>query len=145
MVSWPKNRHDSFFAKSAKPTPTPSMGSAYLVIFMAIIHPVMVVPIFAPQITPIACCSSIRPALTNPTTITVVTELLWIVHVTKIPTATAIRRFAVNALTACLSLSPAIFCRESDMACIPYMNNPSPPIVLKIMVWSKKTLLTFRV
>ena len=42
MVSWPKNFHDSFFAKSAKPTPTPSMGSAYLVIFMAIIHPVMV-------------------------------------------------------------------------------------------------------
>ncbi len=40
----------------------------------ATIHPVTVVPIFAPRITPIAWINSIKPAFTKLTTITVVAD-----------------------------------------------------------------------
>ena len=39
-------------------------------------HPVTVVPIFAPMITPIACVRFIIPAFTKPTTMTVVADEL---------------------------------------------------------------------
>ena len=42
------------------------------------IHAVIVVPILAPMMTPIACAREIKPALTNPTTSTVVAELDWV-------------------------------------------------------------------
>ena len=45
-------------------------------IFIEMIQPVIVVPILAPKMTPMACARFIRPAFTKPTTITVVTEEL---------------------------------------------------------------------
>ena len=45
----------------------------------------VVVPIFAPIITPIACVKFIRPVLTKPTTITVVAEELCISVVMRKP------------------------------------------------------------
>ena len=44
-------------------------------------HPVTVVPMLAPMMTWIACLKFISPEFTNPTTITVVAEELWIIAV----------------------------------------------------------------
>ncbi len=92
------------------------------------IHAVTVVPIFAPIITPTACERLIMPALTNPTTITVVAELLWIIAVIPAPTNIAIRRFLVRKLINFFTLSPADFCSPSAIICIPYRKRPRPPI-----------------
>ena len=66
------------FLTKLKKTPTPTIGSATfesenLNPSHAITHAVVVVPKFAPIITPIASLSVKSPALTKPTTITVVT------------------------------------------------------------------------
>ena len=51
-------------------------------------HPVTVVPMLAPSITPIAEIRFIRPAFTNDTTITVVADDDWITTVIKNPVRT---------------------------------------------------------
>ncbi len=56
----------------AKPTTTATR--AYFVILNAMICAVIVVPISAPMITPMDCCTDIRPAETKPMTSTVVTD-----------------------------------------------------------------------
>ncbi len=56
----------------------------------------MVVPICAPRITPMAWRRVISPALTNPTTMTVVALLLCMMVVTNIPTRIPIRGFLVK-------------------------------------------------
>lgn len=56
------------------------------------IIPVMVVPIFAPIIIAVACIKLITPAFTNPITITLVAEELWINAVTEAPTPTPAKR-----------------------------------------------------
>lgn len=71
-------------------TPTPIIGSAMsarenLKPKIAISHAVVVVPKFAPIITPIASRRVSRPALTKLTTITVVTVELWTVMVMNVP------------------------------------------------------------
>ena len=54
--------------------PMAIMASAYLVTLKAIIWAVMVVPMLAPIITPIDCCSDMRQAEIKPTSSTVVTD-----------------------------------------------------------------------
>ena len=56
----------------------------------------MVVPIFAPNITDIACGRLMSPALTNPMTMTVVAELLWRTAVTSAPAKAPIKGFLVR-------------------------------------------------
>ena len=72
---------DSFliFLYETSKKPTPNMGTAKAEILNLkpnrdTIHAVMVVPIFAPKITPTDCLSVSNPAFTNDTTITVVAE-----------------------------------------------------------------------
>ena len=91
------------------------------------IHDVTVVPILAPIITPTAWVKFISPALTNPTTITVVAELDWIIAVTAAPKVTAKKRFAVNNPNKSFILPPADFCNPSAIICMPKRNIPKPP------------------
>lgn len=58
-------------------------------------HDVIVVPILAPIITPIACDSLIIPEFTKPTTITVVADDDWITAVTKAPSMMALKGLEV--------------------------------------------------
>ena len=64
------------------------MGRAKSSILIPIINAVIVVPMLAPMITPIACRKVISPALTKPTVMTVVPEEVWISTVTTMPTMT---------------------------------------------------------
>ncbi len=88
---------------------------------------VMVVPILAPIITPMACSSLMRPAFTKLTHITVVAPEDWIIAVTTRPAATLANRFTVNASRMRLILSPAAFCSPSPILNMPYRNKPTPP------------------
>ena len=90
---------------------------------------VIVVPILAPIITPIAWGKLIIPALTNPTTITVVALLLCITIVTTIPTKTPIITLLVSSSIILLSFDPADFWSPSPIRFIPYKNRPRPPII----------------
>ena len=80
---------------------------------------VIVVPILAPIIIPAACAKLISPALTKPTTITVVALLLWITIVTIAPIATPIRRLLVTFSRIDFKPSPAAFSSPSPINFIP--------------------------
>ncbi len=97
----------------------------------AIIQAVMVVPIFAPIITPTDAISESRPAFTKLTIITVVADEDCIVVVTKIPVKTPFIRLLVIAARICLILLPATFCKASLMSFIPYKNSPNAPISVR--------------
>ena len=90
-------------------------------------HAVIVVPMFAPIMTPTACVSVKIPAFTNPTTITVVAPELWIIAVINAPRPMAIKRLFVSIPRNCCIFPPAVFCIPSDIICIPYKNIPRPP------------------
>ena len=75
----------------------------------ATIHAVIVVPMFAPKMTPTDCCSVIKPALTNDTTITVVAPEDWIIIVIKQPVNTAAKRLLVIIAKKRCKLFPALF------------------------------------
>jgi hypothetical protein len=90
--------------------PKPIAGRAKSDNLKAISWAVMVVPIFAPIITPTACVRVIRPAFTKLTNMTVVAAELWIIPVTRAPTKTPIHVLLVSAFRIPLSLSPAAFC-----------------------------------
>jgi hypothetical protein len=55
-------------------TPVAMAGKASFVSLKAMSWAVTVVPTLAPKIMPTACCSVIRPAVTNPMSITVVAD-----------------------------------------------------------------------
>ncbi len=82
-------------------------------------HPVTVVPILAPMITPIACARFIRPALTNPTTMTVVADELWITAVIAAPSITPVSLFLVSTSRSDFILFPAAFSSPCAIICIP--------------------------
>ena len=83
----------------------------------------------APMITPMPCANSMTPLLTNPTTITVVTELDCTTVVTTTPTIVAAIRLFVTALIMCRRPAPATACIPSDMFFMPSRNSPSPPTI----------------
>ena len=101
------------------PKPPATIISAYFVILKATICAVMVVPIFAPKITPIACDRLISPAVTKPTTITVVTEEDWTTAVTPAPVNTPAIRLPVNFSRITFIRSPANTFSESVINSIP--------------------------
>ena len=82
-------------------------------------HPVTVVPTLAPMMTPIACVRSIIPAFTNPTTITLVAEELWITAVIAAPSITPVNLFLVNASKRDFILFPAAFSSPCAIICMP--------------------------
>ena len=93
----------------------------------AMICAVIVVPIFAPKIMEIACGNVIKPALTNPITITVVALLLCKTAVTNAPANTPMIGFFVSNPKIYRIRSPAAFCKPSLIISIPNKNNANPP------------------
>jgi hypothetical protein len=93
----------------------------------------MVVPISAPRITPMDCVRVMTPALTNPTTKTVVIELDCIMDVTISPTASPLNLLLVTVLIIFLRPSPATACMPFDMLFMPMRKRANPPISWKIM------------
>ena len=96
------------------------------------IQEVMVVPIFAPMIMPIACESFIMPEFTKPTTMTVVAEDDWMTAVTPAPKSTANMELDVRRSKSSSNFPPETFSRPLPMTLIPYRNNASPPINVNI-------------
>ena len=103
------------------------------------IQEVIVVPILAPMIIPIAWDSFIIPEFTKPTTITVVAEEDWMTAVTNAPSPTAFKRLEVNFSNNLSNRPPEnfsnnlsnrppeSFSRPFPMVSIPYRNNARPP------------------
>ena len=81
----------------------------------------------APIITPMAWRSVIRPALTKPTSMTVVALLLWMTAVTAAPTTTPLSSVDVRADSTLLILSPAARRSPSPSSVMPYKKRPRPP------------------
>ena len=96
------------------------------------IHAVMVVPTLEPMITLMACRRSMSPELTNPTTITVVAEELWMIAVMPHPAAKPVSLPDVIFSRSERSLSPARLSRALPMMSIPNRNRHNPPINDKI-------------
>ncbi|OPZ73710.1 MAG: hypothetical protein BWY82_01033 [Verrucomicrobia bacterium ADurb.Bin474] len=88
---------------------------------------VVVVPMLAPMIIPIASVRVSSPALTKLTIITVVADDDWTRQVTENPVPTAAKRFCVTVRMALRSWSPESFCSDSDMIFIPKRNMPRLP------------------
>ena len=87
--------------------------------FMDTIHAVMVVPMLAPMMTPTAWVRLRTPALTKPTTMTVVAPLLWMIAVITAPRAMAATRLLVSIPRKRLIFPPAVFCIPSAMMFMP--------------------------
>ena len=98
----------------------------------ATIQPVTVVPMFAPNITPIAEKRFISPAFTKDTTMTVVADDDWMTTVIKKPVITDSNLLPVIISSVLLSLPDADFCNPSDNICIPNKKSPTEPIILTI-------------
>lgn len=64
----------SCLEKNSMPKPTATISMAALETLNATICAVIVVPIFAPMMTPMDCAMDISPAVTKPTTSTIVTD-----------------------------------------------------------------------
>ncbi len=118
----PQLRPLSFPAKK-KGSPIPTIGSASLATsnfpIRATIHAVVVVPRFAPMITPMAWISVSRPAFTKETTRTVDADDDWTRVVVKKPVRIPLKRVLVMPARAVRMRSPAIFCTPSDITFIP--------------------------
>ena len=80
---------------------------------------VIVVPIFAPKITPTDCRKDIMPAFTKPTTMTVVAEEDWMTMVTTIPISSALNTLPVIFSSVFSSLEPAARSKPFPMVVIP--------------------------
>ena len=92
------------------------------------IQDVMVVPMLAPIIMPMAWESFIIPEFTNPTSITVVAEEDCIRAVTPAPSSTAFKGFDVSFSKICSSRPPDMRSSPLPSTFIPYRNKESPPI-----------------
>ena len=79
------------------------------------------------MMTPMACVSVSKPALTKLTTITVVADEDWITVVIPKPVITPLRGLEVMAERNPRSLSPAAFCSPELIKFIPYRNIPNAP------------------
>ncbi len=96
-------------------------------IFKETKNAVVVVPMLAPMITPVAWTRVSNPELTNPITITVVAELDCIKTVTITPTNTALMGLPVTLFRINCNLEPAAFSRPSPIIFMPYRKRPNPP------------------
>ena len=89
-------------------------------------YAVIVVPMFAPMITVVAWNSDISPALTKPTTMTVVAEELWMIAVTAVPMPTPARRLLLVLSNQPRRRLVASFSMLSDNTLNPNKKAPSP-------------------
>ena len=95
----------------------------------------------APMITPMALLRDKSPALTKPTTITVVALEDWMTAVTSRPTSTAVNLLRVRASSRRFILLPAACSRPSPIVLIPNKNSPRPPSNEKTVVTSMRNFL----
>ena len=93
--------------------------------------PVTVVPMLAPMMIQTAWFRVIMPALTKPTTMTVVAEEDWMTAVMAAPTSTPKNRLAVRRSRICFIRLPAAASRPELIICMPYKNRARPPNRLK--------------
>ena len=89
---------------------------------------------FAPMIIDVACARVMTPALTKPTTMTVVADELWMTIVTPVPTAIPANLLLLILLNTDLSLLPATDSRFSLMILSAIRNTPRPPKSVKIVL-----------
>ena len=103
--------------------PTRNAGHTTLVILNEnpadMIHALIVVPMFAPMMTDMACANDNSAAFTNDTVITVVAAEDCTATVTKAPVATPENLFVVIAPNRWRNCGPAIFCRASLITFMP--------------------------
>ena len=119
----PVLRHPGFLQNDII-TPNPTSGSASdesssLKPRAAIIQAVVVVPRFAPIITPILSRKVSKPAFTKLTTITVVAEDDCITAVTRVPEKTPLKRFPAIERMTVRRRSPETFWSPSLISFIP--------------------------
>ena len=93
----------------------------------ATICAVTVVPISAPRMTPIACDSDIKPAVTKPTSMTVVTEEDWMIAVTKAPVSRPMIRLVVSLPKIAFMRLPATLFSASAICSMPKRKTARPP------------------
>ena len=113
--------------KQCRRTPARSRTGAASETCRAISCAVMVVPMFAPKITPAAWCRSMSPARTKPTTMTVVAEEDCTTMVKTRPTSSPRKRLRVRISRKRRRLSPAARSSPSPICFIPKRKSPSPP------------------
>src|SRR5262249_47864200 len=89
------------------------------------------------RITPAACASVMRPALTKLTTITVVADEERLIALTNAPAATASNSWSPTPPMIRRSRSPARACNASDIVLMPKSSKPKPPIRLSQTVMSR--------
>ena len=99
----------------------------------ATICAVTVVPMLAPMMIAVACLRVMTPALTKPTTMTVVADELWMIAVTPVPTAIPAKRLELILLKTFFSLLPAMDSRFSLMILSAIKNTPKPPSKVSII------------
>ena len=80
---------------------------------------VMVVPMLAPMMMPMARSSLRMPELTSPTTMTVVAEEDWMTAVISAPSSTLLKMLEVILVRMISSLEPASFSSPDPMMFIP--------------------------
>ena len=107
--------------------PTATGSSANLVTLNATIWAVIVVPILAPRITPMAWDRDMRPAVTKPTSMTVVTDEDWITEVTKAPVSIPMTRLVVSLARMAFMRSPATFFKAVAICSMPNRKIARPP------------------
>ena len=90
------------------------------------IQPVILVPILAPMMIPIACATFIIPEFTNPTTITGVAEDDWMIAVTTVPKRSPLIGVVVSLYNTSSSLFPATLFSPSPIRDIPKRNKATP-------------------
>ena len=127
------NSPQNSLPKSWSIAPTPIIGKAKAVIEnfnpkKATIQPVLVVPMLAPIIIPIACTKLNTPALTNPIVAKVVAVDDCTIMVKLMPKNIALMGEPVKRPSHCLKLSPAIAFRLSVIKDMPSKNKPIPPV-----------------
>ena len=93
----------------------------------ATIQPVLVVPILAPIMTPIALLKVRTPALTKPMVANVVAVDDCTTMVRVIPENIAFKGESVKRTSHCLNASPASAFKLSVMRFMPNRNKPMPP------------------
>ena len=109
-------------------------------------QPVTVVPTFAPIMTLMAWCSSIKPELTKPTAITVVAPLDWITAVTAMPSSKPRMGLLVMVDRIPCNLLPAVCSSAFPIRSMPYRNMAMPPIrvnTLKMVIRCYTSILLF--
>ena len=103
---WPTCCSWGFFTKTASTTPTKAMSGASSPTSRAMSRPVTVVPMLAPMMIQTAWFRVIMPALTKPTTMTVVADEDWMTAVMAAPTSTPKNRLAVSRSRICFIRLP---------------------------------------